>query len=98
MAEIYKYQTVRNAAKLGLVSSDPRRFTFRLSIGTDPELYDQPLTIEVAPPKSWAPDRIAVQDAQGKAIAVRTMQAGDRVVLRFEIVPRTADYTIELNP
>jgi hypothetical protein len=98
MADIHKYQTERNGSKLALVSSDPRRLTFRLSCLTAPELYDQPLTIEVTPPASRQPERIAVQDAQGQAIAVRTAQASGRHVLRFEVAPRSAAYTIALGP
>lgn len=98
MADIYKYQTERNGSKLALVSSDARRLTFRLSCLTDPELYDQPLTIEVTPPASRPSRRIAVQDAQGQAVAVRTAQAGGQSVLRFEVAPRDATYTIELSP
>ena len=51
MADIHKYQTERNGSSLALVSSEPRRLAFRLSCLTDPELYDQPLTIEVMTPE-----------------------------------------------
>ncbi len=97
MADIYRYQTERNASSLSLLESDNRRLTFRLSCQTDPKLYDQPLTIEVAPPASWPPDRIAVRDSQDRAIAVRRAQIGGQTILRFEVAPRTVGCTIELG-
>jgi hypothetical protein len=98
MADIHKYQTERNGARLTVVRSEPRYLTFRLSCLTDPELYDQPLTIEVAPPTSWPPSRLAVTSLQGKANGIRTVQAHGKAVMRFEAAPRTTDYTIELIP
>ncbi len=98
MADIYKHQTERNGSKLALVSSDPRRLTFRLSCLTDPELYDQPLTVEVTPPASRLPGRMTVKDAQGQTVAVRTAQAGGQQVSRFDVAPRTATYSVELSP
>ena len=98
MADIYKHQTERSGSALSLVKSDPRHLSFKLSCLTDPELYDQPLTIEVTTPKSWPRDRIVVTDVQGNAIAVRTVQASGQIMLRFELAPRTAAYTIKLGP
>jgi hypothetical protein len=98
MADIYKYQTERNASILALASSEPRRLTFQLSCLSDPELYDQLLTVEVTPPASRLPERIAVKDALGEPIAVRTAQAGGQQVWRFDVAPRDGAYTIELKP
>jgi hypothetical protein len=98
MADIHKYQTERNGARLTVVRSEPGCLTFRLSCFTDPELYDQPLTIEVALPMSWPPSRVAVTSSQGKANGIRTVQAHGKAVLRFEAAPRTTIYAIELIP
>lgn len=98
MADIHKYQTERTGASLALVRSDPRHLTFKLSCVTDPELYDQPLTIEVRAAAPRSLERIAVQDAQGQASAVRTVDADGQTVARFEVAPRAAAYTIELGP
>lgn len=98
MADIYKYQTERNGSSLSVVQSDARHFAFRLSIQTDQELYDQPLTVEVLTPASRSLEGIAVQDAQGKAIALRKVQANGQTVLRLDVPPRTADYTIQWRP
>jgi len=98
VADIHKYQTERNGACLTLVRSEPRHLTFRLSCSSNPELYNQPLTIEVMPPLSWPPNRLAVTSPQDKAIAIRTVQDHGKTVLRFEAAPRTTVYTIELVP
>jgi hypothetical protein len=98
LADVYKYQTERSGSALSLVSSDARHLSFKLSCLTDPELYDQPLTIEVAIPKSWPADRIVISDGQSKTFAFRTVQHRGQIRLRFELAPRSAAYTITLTP
>ncbi len=96
MADIYKYQTERIGAALSRVQSDDRQLSFRLTSLTDPEFYDQPLTIEVAIPQSWPPDRVAVKDEEDKSIAVRVAQTRGESMVRFEVVPRNMTYRIGL--
>jgi hypothetical protein len=98
MADVHKYQTECGGAALVVVKAGPRQLTFSLSCLTDPELYDQPLTIAATIPKSWPPDRITVKDARGETIAIRTVPAAGQDVLRFDVAPRSAAYTIELSP
>ncbi len=98
MADIYKYQLERSCSSLSLGESREGRFRFTLSWQTDPELYDQPLTIEITPPKSWPVERVGVRDAQGEAVVLRQAKNAGRAVLRFDVPPRTAQYTIELRP
>jgi hypothetical protein len=97
MTDIYKYQTERNASKLGVLSSRAGQFTFKLDCSSEAGLYDQPLTIEVTPPESWQPDRVEVKDQQGRSVAVRTVQTGDRRLLRFDAPPREAAFTVMLR-
>jgi hypothetical protein len=82
---------------LSLVNSSVRHLSFNLSCLTDLELYDQPLTIEVDIPKSCPPDRVLVTDGQSKNLAFRTVKDNDQIRLRFEVAPRTAEYTITLS-
>ena len=98
MADIYKYQTERRGATLALEKSRPNGASLRLSCSTKPELYDQPLTIEVTLPKSWLPNHMTVTNAQDKAIATRSTQTKDRTLLRFEVAPRNALYSMEMIP
>jgi hypothetical protein len=96
MADIYKYRTQRNASKLTLLQSDFHHLTFQFTCLTDPTLYDQPLTLEVASAPSLEVGRLAVRDAQGKAISLRTATAQGARVLRFDVPPQNAVYSIEI--
>jgi len=98
MADIHKYQTQRNASKLTLRQSDSQRLTFQLTCLTDATLYDQPLTLEVAYPASLDVSRPTVKDAQGKAIFLRAGEAQGVPVLRFDVPPQDAVYSIEMIP
>ena len=96
MADIYKYQTERKESKLTLVNSDRDHLSLKLVCLSDVELYNQPLTLEVTLPKSWPPNRVLVKNLQGKAITTRIAQDSNPTLLRFEVAPLDANYTIEL--
>lgn len=96
MADIYKYQTEWHGATLTLGNGGPDRLDLRLSCSAPPELYDQPLTIEVTLPKSWPPGRVAVQDAHNKTIASRPHEANGSTTLRFDVAPRDGLYSLRL--
>jgi len=98
MADIYKYQTQRNASKLTLRQSDFQRLTFQFTCLTDITLYDQPLTLEIAHPRSLDTSRITVKDAQGNAISLRAAVAQGAPVLRFDVPPHDTVYSIEMTP
>ena len=98
MADIHKYQAERKGSELAVVASAPRRLAVALSCLSDPELYDQPLTIEVTLPKSWPADRVVVRNAQHEAIAAQTTQAAGQAALRFDVPPCDAVFTIERVP
>ena len=95
MADIYKYQIESSTASLSLVESLDHRLVFRLSCQTDPELYDELLTIEVTPPPDWPADRIRMRDSQGEAVTLKKISG--QTVLRCRVAPRSAAYTIELS-
>jgi len=94
MADIHKYQTERLGAALAMEKRGPGRIDLQLSCGTDAELYDQPLTIEVRLPRSWPPGRVAVENAQKEAIPIRRQGNGGDAVLRFDVAPRDALYSL----
>ena len=98
MADIHKYQTERNASKLTLQKSSPTQFTFQMTCLSDAVLYDQPLTLEVAHAQSLDARRLMVKDAQGNAIPLRAAQTESPSVLRFDVAPRNAVYSIEMTP
>lgn len=94
MADIHKYQTERDSAKLTLIKSDAHRLSFRLSCKTERELYDQPLTIEAVPPASWNLESIVIKDPQESPMATKPGKMDGATVLRFDVPPRDADWSI----
>lgn len=98
MADIYKYQTERNASKLKVRRSDPARLVLDLVCLTDATLFDQPLTVAVAQPQSPEADRLKVRDAQGNRIPLLATQVEGVSAMCFEAAPRTATYSIERTP
>ncbi len=94
MADIHKYQTERRSARLAIESDGPSRVSLRLSCTTKPELYDQPLTIEVVLPKSWLANRVMVRNREGKAIATQSKQSNGQTLLYFDVAPRNGLYSV----
>ena len=95
MADIYKYETERRGARLEIRNKSEFQGTLKLSCTTEMELYDQPLTMDVTIPKSWATERVVITDHNAKEIDVRVLPSSDGVVLRFDVMPADAEYTIE---
>lgn len=93
MADIYKYQTERRGARLSIENN-----ILKLSCSTEPELYDQLLTIDVTPPKSWMTEPVIITNLKGQKIDVRKVTTSDGVVLRFDVPPIDSTYTIEKTP
>jgi hypothetical protein len=98
MADIYKYQTERNAAKLTLLKSDAQQFGFQVTCATDATLYDQPLTIELVPPAAWNLQKIVVKDTQGSIISIKPCKVDGADALCFDVPPRQASYSIGTVP
>lgn len=93
MADIFKYQTERNASKLALVKADDRSLTFQLAVATDDTLYDQPLTLEMEAPADWKSRQIVMLDPQGAQIPSDADGS-----LRFEVPPRSSTFVIRVAP
>jgi hypothetical protein len=98
MADIHKYLTERNSAKLSLVKSDAKSLAFQLDCGTDATLYDQPLTIEVTPPAAWDAAKVEVKDPAGSALKAEIVESGNGRLLRLEVTPQTLSYSIDSSP
>jgi hypothetical protein len=94
MADIYKYETERHSAALRLEDATSSAVRLVLSCATQPALFDQPLTIEVQPPKAWASRNVVVTKNQSEEIAVRKMPTPQGEILRFDVMPVDAAYTI----
>jgi hypothetical protein len=98
MADIHKYQTERSSAKLTLVKSDANSLAFQLDCATDATLYDQPLTIEITPSVAWDAEKVTIKDEAGAAVSVQRAEASGFGLLRVEIPPRKAVYSITTSP
>jgi len=90
----HKYKTQRDSATLTHMSgSTPRGPWLGLDIATDPELYDLPLTVEIAMPEDVSSVRIVQLFNDGTPA-----QSGEGVVnggvLRFDIEPRSGSVRI----
>jgi hypothetical protein len=95
MADIYKYQMERRATKLAFEHEVPDRAALVVSCLTDPNLFDQPLTIELTVPDSWSAKDVSVKGRDGKSVPIRTADLSGRAILRFDVVPVNETYTIE---
>lgn len=97
LADIHKYQSERNAAKLTLISSDAQSLVFQLDCGTDGTLYDQALTLEAARDQSGEALSIQAIDEKGRMLPQRVARVDGVPVLRFDVPPVRGVYRIELK-
>lgn len=95
MADIYKYQTERAAASLTLENAGPDALSLALSCSTDPELFDQPLTLEVTLPDSWPHHSVKITRPDGTMATVKRRTLNGRNSLSFEAPPVTSSYNVE---
>ena len=94
MADIHKYRTECDRAELAIVSKDPNRAVLTLRCSTDPELYDQHLTIQIALPSGWSPEEVTIRPVEA-GVVVPTVAASEGTAIRFDVPPITAEYIIE---
>gem|GEM_PF-672491 len=98
LADAYKYQQERRAARLSVDPTSSSKAAIQVSCGTDPELYDQPLTVEVTLPPSWLPEHVMVTRADGSgAVPVRTAQESAPALIRFDVAPTNGVYIVEMR-
>jgi hypothetical protein len=96
LADVYKYQQERRAARLSVDPVSSSKAAIQLSCGTDPGLYDQPLTIEVSLAPSWLPDQVMVTKGDGSAaVPARTAQTSGKQLIRFDVAPTDGVYFVE---
>lgn len=98
MAEIRKYADEREQSRLTLGRGAAGAVTLAVFCGTDRDLYDQPLTVQLQLPANWPAAQLRVTDAQRKALPLRPAGAADATLLRFDVPPLDAEYAIERTP
>jgi hypothetical protein len=97
MADIYKYKEERDGAQLVIENQGHDNVKLSISCSTDPELYDQPLTIRLILPKGWSSETLKIHDERDNIIPTRSAMAGQEPVVRFEVPPTDADYSISMQ-
>jgi hypothetical protein len=98
MADIHKYQTAFLACRMGIEAETTRRVLLKLSCFTEPKLYDQRLSIEIALPSSWSQGKVKIKQTGTPEANVPTSAAPDARAIRFHALPVTATYVIERVP
>jgi hypothetical protein len=94
VADVQKYQDERAATALALRQGPGGSLTLAVTCGVDRELYDQPLTIELALPDGWPAEALRVKDRREAAVTTRVATANGRPVVRFDVPPTNAEYLI----
>ncbi|MCP4640535.1 MAG: polysaccharide deacetylase family protein [bacterium] len=96
MADVYKYQEERKAAKLSLSRDAAGRIVLDLACLSNADLYDQPLAVELLLPEGWAADGTTLTAEDGGAVAPSGAGSrGSRPLMRFDLPPATARYVID---
>lgn len=98
MADIHKYQTERQAAKLEIAAETASRERLKLSCFTDPELYDQRLTIEITLPPAWSADQVKVSGIASSEATIAVVPVAGGGAIRFHALPATAEYVVQRSP
>ncbi len=96
LADAFKYQQERKAAGLSLSSVGPKGVALNLRCGTDPALFDQPLTIALTLPAGWVSDKLTVSRPDGSGVrTIRPEAAPQGRVVRFDVPPTEATYVVK---
>jgi hypothetical protein len=94
MADIHKYQTERDRAGLAIANKGSLGAALTLKCSTDPDLYDQYLTIQVALPSGWSSEEVTVRRVESGGV-VSTDTASSGAIIRFATPPINAAYILE---
>jgi hypothetical protein len=95
MAAIHKYQEARDASHLIVQVAGPNEIRLHLTCVADPELFDQPLTLEVdLPPRVRT---IKVSDKENSPLEVRIARQKGARVARFDIPVTDGVYAVRVT-
>lgn len=92
MAAIHEYEREREMASVWSSPQGEDALLLELVCGTDPNLYLQPLTLEVDLPAGA--EAATVTEAAGEMVACRIEEAEGGAVIRFEAPPREAQFEV----
>ena len=88
--DILKYQAQFRSARLEILGSQGDTIRYQLSVGTDPSLYDHPLTLALQEPDSGKDKILIFQD--GSPVKIR---AGVTGTILADLIPRNSLIRIE---
>ncbi len=72
IAQVHKYREERRKAKIEIQAVEPFKLKIDVTCETDPELYDQPLTVWIGLPEGrWPVEDIQALDGDGRPIPMR---------------------------
>ena len=97
MADIFMYYRERESSKLSIRSLGDTKVEIGLTCMTDPELYEQPLTMQVALPEGREVRQVRVTGPAGNPIKTRKATVDGKAVLRFEIGPENTTVTVSVG-
>jgi hypothetical protein len=99
VAQAFKYQAERTAARLELRRDGGDRLILSCSFQTDPNLYDQPLTLRVTlrPGQSLEQLSLIREGREIPRLQGETLDEGAPSAL-FDVPPTSSDYMIEGIP
>lgn len=95
LSEAYQYRWERWASRLELRGESGRRAILKIECGTDPKLFRQPLTVEAILPPSWPPLKVSVEAKDGSELELRRLTIEGRKIIRFDLKPVSAGYTMK---
>ncbi len=97
LADVFKYQEERRASRLLLTRESPKRFVLQLLCGTDPTLYDQPLTLELTLPRHLSPESVSLHQNGKEAIYPAAIDHhDDRNVALFHVAPENSTFVLSI--
>lgn len=94
IAQAHKYQAERRSTVLSINNLGKEKVRINFAIQTDPVLYDEPLTVELALPASWRSSALRILDRDGRTIKTRSASQDGQPVVRFEVVPVSGAVTV----
>ncbi|MDP6776879.1 MAG: heparinase II/III family protein, partial [Candidatus Latescibacteria bacterium] len=92
MAAIHTYQQEREFAHLLVHPEGDDALTLHLACGTDPEVYNHPLTLEAELPPRIR--RVDIVGSDGSSIEGSIERAGRVRVVKFDVRPADGEYTV----
>jgi peptidoglycan/xylan/chitin deacetylase (PgdA/CDA1 family) len=94
MADIHKYQAERAGATLALEGKTATHAVLKLTCSTDSQLFDQPLTLQIALPESWPADDVVVTNPAAERLPAQRQSTPDGGIIRFDVPPVTGEFQI----